>query len=229
MAYEFSKHELPPGGGYTFKQPQFGPKWENKMAMVGWDASVKFIISERRNNKAISAKHKLSTDYGDVENELERFTKLRLGIPLESTQSFFRQGSNQLSSRLVAVAADIKTAAQGVAVPLDWIQSGGDPVEQGLAERRAKICVACPKNVPGAWYVEAPAAVLGEAIKGWQKLKGSTFSFQTEQGDELKSCDVCKCLMRLKVFCPLRHIVDNTDPKIMAKFPGNCWIANRDR
>lgn len=223
MAYEFSKHELPPGGGYTFKQPQFGPKWENKMAMVGWDASVKFIISERLNNKALTAKHKLSTDYSAVANELEMYTKRRLGIPIEPP-SFFQHSSSQLPQRVVAAAADIKRAAAGTAVILDWLGSGANPTSQELAEKRASICVTCPKNVPGAWYTEAPAEILKSSVKAWQTLKGSKFDFQTTQGDNLKSCDVCKCLMRLKVFVDSKHIISNTSPEIMAEFPSHCWI-----
>lgn len=224
---QFNRHEFPAGGGWAFLQPQTG--WKNPMAMVGFDASVKAIIKHRLANKAITAKHKLATDYTVVADELEKYTRLRLGIPLPAPPSFFRQSSSHLSGRVVAAAAHIKTAAQGTAVVLDWIQSGGDPVAQELADKRAETCVACPKNVPGAWFTEAPAELLREAIKGWQSLKGSIFPFETKQGDKLKSCDVCKCLMRLKVFCPLDHILSRTKPEIMAAFPQNCWIYKRDQ
>lgn len=223
---EFSRHAFPPQGWF-FRQPQTG--WVNPMAMVGFDASVKAIIKHRELNRAISLKHQLSLDYNTVANELEKFTRLRVGIPEQAPPSFFHSSSSQMPSRVVAAAVNLRRAASGTAVVLDWIQSGGDPVAQDLAERRAAVCVACPKNVPGAWYTEAPAEMLRAAIEGWQSLKGSTFSFETKQGDALKSCDVCKCLMRLKVFCPLGHIVDNTKPDIMAEFPPNCWIAKRDQ
>lgn len=223
---QFNRHEMPAGGGWTFRQVQTG--WTNPYAMVGFDASVKAIISHRKGNPAITAKYQLSTDYTTVANELERYTRLRLGIPDPPSPSFFQQGSNRLPSRVLAVAADIKKAAQGTAVALDWIQSGGDPVPQDLAERRAEVCASCPRNVPGSWYTEAPAELLKAAIKGWQTLKGSNFSFETKQGDRVKSCDVCKCLMRLKVFCPLPHVLSRTPPEILAEFPPNCWIYRRD-
>lgn len=224
---QFNRHEFPAGGGWVFRQPQTG--WTNPMAMVGFDASVKAIIKHRHANPAITAKHKLATDYTVVADELERFTRLRLGIPLPAPPSFFRQSSSHLSGRVVAAAANIKIAAQGTAVVLDWIQAGGDPVAQELAEKRAEICVRCPKNVGGAWYTEAPAELLREAIKGWQSLKGSNFAFETKQGDKLKSCDVCKCLMRIKAFCPLEHILSKTKPEIMGEFPAWCWIYKRDQ
>lgn len=208
-----------------FRQPQTG--WTNPYAMVGFKASVDAIRKHRLANPAITAKHRLSTDPNEIGNELEKFTRVRLNIPDPST-SFF-QSSSSLPSRVVAAAADIKRAAQGTAVVLDWIQAGGDPVAQELAEKRAAVCVECPKNVQGAWYTEAPAELLKAAIIGWQSLKGSKFPFETQQGDKLKSCDVCKCLMRLKVFCPLDSILEKTKPEIMKEFPQACWIARRDQ
>lgn len=224
---DFNRHVFPAGGGWTFRQPQTG--WTNPYAMVGFDASVKAIIQHRQQNKAIVAKHKLSTDYNIVANELERYTRARLGIP-DPAPSFFQAGSSQLPSRVIEAAADIKRAAQGTAVIVDWFQSGGDPVDQELAERRAATCVACPKNVQGAWYTEAPAELLKSVIEAWQTIKGrKDFTFSTAQGDNLKSCAVCRCLMRVKVFTPLQHILDKTSPAIMSEFPGNCWIAKRDQ
>lgn len=220
---QFNRHEFPAGGGWIFKQPQFGPQWTNKMAMVGFDASVKYIISERARNRAISVKHNLSTDYETVANELEKFTKLRLGIPLQPPPSFFQRSSSRLPLRIAAAAADIKTAAQGTAVVLDWLTSGGAPVSQELAERRAAICITCPKNVEGSWYTVAPAELIKATLESRKDLK-----LETKSDSTLKSCDVCKCLMRLKVWTPLQFIVSKTNPAIMREFPPNCWIAKRD-
>lgn len=214
-----------PNGGWMFRQPQ--TQWTNPYAMVGFKASVDAIRKHRLANPAITSKHRLSTDPTEIGNELEKFTRVRLGLPDPAT-SFF-QSSSSLPSRVVAAAAVIKRAAQGTGVVLDWIQAGGDPVSQELAEKRAAVCVQCPKNVQGAWYTEAPAELLKSAIVGWQSLKGSKFPFETQQGDKLKSCDVCKCLMGLKVFCPLDSILSRTPAEVMAEFPANCWIAKRDQ
>jgi hypothetical protein len=222
---DLNLHEFPAGGGWVFRQPQTG--WVNPMAMVGFDASIKSIIQHRNQNKAITLKHRLSTNYEAVKMELIQYTRQRLGLPNPSPPSFFRQ-SRSLPERVVAAAADIKRAAQGTGVVLDWIQAGGEPELQERAEKRAEICVACQKNVPGAWFTEAPAQLLKEAIEGWQSLKGNNFEFVTKQGDALKSCDVCKCLMRLKVFTPLSHILSRTPSAILSEFPPNCWITKRD-
>ena len=215
-----NRHEFPPAG-WSFLQPQ--TQWRNPMAMVGFDASVKEIIKHRNANKAITAKHKLSTDYNAVADELEHYTRLRLGIPLPTPPSFFQKSSSQLSSRVVAVAADIKRAAQGTAVVLDWLTSGGAPVAQELANKRASICVSCPKNVQGSWYTVAPAELIRETLSARKEL-----TLETPHDGQLKSCDVCKCLMRLKVWTPLEFIVSKTKPEIMGEFPNHCWIKSRD-
>lgn len=191
--------------------------------MIGFGASVKAIIKHRQANPAITAKHNLSTDYNTVADELEVYTRLRLGIPLPAPPSFFHQSSSHLPSRVVVAAADIKRAAQGTAVILDWLSSGGAPVAQALADKRAATCVECHKNVEGSWYTIAPAQLIKSTLEMRKDLK-----LETPSDDQLKSCDVCKCLMRLKVWVPLHHITSHTKPEIMGEFPESCWIAKRD-
>lgn len=218
---DINTHEFPPGGGWTFRQPQTG--WTNPMSMVGFKASVDAIRKHRMANKAITAKHNLATDPAAVGDELMAYTRKRLGIAAPAP-AFFQPSSSRLPSRVVAAAADIKRAAQGTAVVLDWLTSGGPPVAQDVATRRAAICVTCPQNVEGSWYTVAPAELIKSTLESRKDLK-----LVTPSDASLKSCAVCKCLMRLKVWVPLDFIVNNTKPEIMGEFPGHCWIARRDQ
>lgn len=188
------------------------------MAMVGFQASVDAIVKHRKQNPAITAKHSLSIDPVVVGDELEKYTRARLGIPAVQP-TFFQQSSSRLPSRVVAAAADIKRAAQGTAVVLDWLTSGGAPVAQALANKRASICAGCVKNVEGSWFTVAPAELIRITLEARKDIV-----LVTPYDAALKSCDVCKCLNRLKVWCPLAHIVARTKPEIMAEFPPNCWI-----
>lgn len=219
---DFNRHTFPAGGGWTFRQPQTG--WVNPMAMVGFDASVKAIVAHRKANPAITSKHKLSTDPFTVASELERYTKLRLGIPEPAPPSFFWKSSSHLPARVVAAAVEIKKAAEGAAVPIDWFKSGGMPVNKELAEKRAAICVACPKNVAGNWFIESAAEIVKEVIE----LRGD-IKLETSHDADLKSCDVCTCLMRLKCHTPLQFILKNTKAEVLEQFPNNCWIHKRDQ
>lgn len=194
------------------------------MAMVGFGASVDAIRKHRLANPAITAKHGLATDPESIGNELEKYTRLRLGIPEAPAPGPFPH-SGSLPSRVSEAVAGVKRAAQGTAVVLDWLQSGGQPVAQELADKRALICIGCPKNVDGAWYTVAPAELIRATLSARSDLK-----LATPHDEALKSCDVCKCLMRLKVWCPLSFILEKTKPEIMAEFPANhCWIARKDQ
>lgn len=222
---EINTHETPPGG------------WQFRQSATGWSAptpigsthaqTVELIIRHRLKNPAIVAKHKLSTDPAVVGEELLDFNRLRLGIPKPKPQAqpIPFQPARSLSSNVVAAAVGIKRAAQGSAVVLDWLTSGGAPVAQDLANKRAATCVACPKNVAGSWFTMAAADIIKSAIEARKDLK-----LETPSDAALKSCDVCKCLLRLKVWCPLSHILNHTKPEVMAEFPReNCWIARRDQ
>jgi hypothetical protein len=191
--------------------------------MIGKNASIEAIRKHRLANPAIAAKHQLSTDPAAIERELIAFQQARGALPPTQQPSFFARSSS-LPARVLEVAADIKRAAQGTAVVLDWLTSGGAPVAQELANKRAAICAACPKNVEGSWYTTAPAELIKSTLEARKDLK-----LETPSDAALKSCDVCRCLLKLKVWCPLSHIVAKTKPEIMAEFPKeNCWIARKD-
>ena len=192
------------------------------MAMVGFMASVDAIVKHRKQNPAITAKHSLSTDPVAVGDELEKYTRVRLGIP-EVAPVFFSPQTSLLPSRVVAVAGNIKRAAQGTAIVLDWLTSGGKPVAQELAEARAKVCVACPMNVPGDWYTTSPAELIRATLSARSDLK-----LATPFDEKLQSCNVCRCLLSLKIFCPLEHILKGTKSEVMNEFPVACWIKNKD-
>jgi hypothetical protein len=195
--------------------------------------TVQLIIKHRQANLGIAARLHLSLDSNTVARELLSYNHKRLGMsevvpspPFPATPSapWVPGAAGQGSG----VIAGLKRAAAGTAVVLDWLGAGGNPVAQELAEKRAAICVDCKKNVPGDWYTVAPAEIIRQGVKAWQALKGSSFAFQNSQGEKLKSCDVCKCLMPLKIFVPLEHITAKTKPDVMAELPEWCWIKKEN-
>lgn len=232
---DLNEHTIPPGG-WQFYQPE--TKWRAPTPIASTlNQTVVLIVAMRKQNPAITAKFTLATNPEAVKTEVLRFNRKRLGLPLEGTPVPFRvpRSSSNVARAVAAEArpvdalSGLKRAANGTAVGLEWLGKGAQTVPQELADKRARTCVECPKNVDGDWYVRAPAALIQKAIEAWKKLTGNAeFQFETQQGDKLKSCDVCKCLMRLKCFVPLNVILDKTSPEIMAEFPQNCWIARRD-
>jgi len=229
-ATEFNRHQIPPSG-WIFRQPETGWTAPTPIAST-FSQTVDLIIAHRRKNTAVTAKFKLATNRAAVETELEKYTRKRLGLPETAAPLPFPESRSQSASAVAGAAVaeikHIKRAAQGTAVVIDWLGSGGEPVAQELAEKRAAVCVACPNNQTGDWYVTAPAELLRKAVSSWQSMKGKTFAFETAQGDKLKSCQVCRCLMRLKVFVGLDHILAKTKPEVMEELHPNCWIVKKD-
>ncbi len=228
-ATEFNRHTTPPGG-WVFRQPE--TNWVAPTPIGStFSQTVMLIIAMRKKNPAITAKHKLATNVEAVGTELEKYNRKRLGLP-ETAQVPFSEPRRSHAGKVADAAgvsrmdgmAGLKRAAAGTAVVVDWLTSGGNPVSQELANKRAAICAECPKNVPGAWYTTAPAQLIKETLEARKDLK-----LETPFDDRLKSCDVCRCLMRLKVWTPLEHIVGRTKAEVMAEFPAHCWIARRDK
>lgn len=215
-----SRTQIPPGG-WKFYQPQTGWSIPNPVS-VTFNQAVQAIIKHRLANPAVVTKHKLSTDATSVGDELDSYTRARLGIPAAPLPK--QMPRLPLLSRVAGDVADIKRAAEGTAVVLDWLSSGGNPVEKDLAEKRASICVNCQFNQEGSWYTVAPAELIKSTLESRKDL-----NLKTNYDEGLKSCHVCKCLMRLKVWTPLSFILAKTKSEILAEFPVHCWIKTKDQ
>lgn len=220
-ADEFSRSAFPPGG-WIFIQPQTG--WQAPTPTSStFRQTVDLIYKHRAANPAICKKHGLSLNREVIGNELETFTRTRLGIPLLPKHRPLRSVAQSVGAAVVAagstMAQNMIRAAQGTAVVIDWLRSGGAPVEQALADKRAEICVGCPYNEEGNWYTTAPAEIIKETLEQRKEL-----TLATPFDDRLKSCHVCRCLNRLKVWVPISHIQKQTKPEVMAEFPSHCWI-----
>lgn len=229
-ATEFNRHQTP-NGGWVFREPSTGWTAPTPIGST-FGQTVDLIIAMRRKNPAITAKFQLATNKAAVEIELEKYTRKRLGLP-EVSQVPFSESHSSFASAAAGVVGDslagLKRAASGTAVIIDWLGAGGIPVAQELAEKRASTCVDCPQNQPGDWYVTAPAELLKKSVETWKSVTGKTdVKFETAQGGKLKSCNVCRCLMSLKVFVGLDHILSKTKPDVMAQLPQNCWIVRHD-
>lgn len=222
----FNRHQTPPNG-WQFRQPETGWTAPTPVSST-FSQTVELIIAHRKHNPAVTAKHKLATNREAVGTELERYTRKRLGLPEASSLGPFWESPSPFGLGGKDVAGDslsgLKRAAQGSAIPIDWLRSGGMPVARELANKRAAICLECPKHEKGEWYTIAA----GELIKATIEAR-SDIKLETDYDDQLQSCGVCSCLLRAKVHCPLDIIVSKTKPAILAAFPSNCWVAKRDQ
>lgn len=220
---EINRHEFPPGGGWKFTQSQTG--WTNPLAMVSFSESVKAIIKHRNANPAITAKHNLSTDFNQVADELENFTRKRLGLPIKGATAPFLQAPSQLLSPSVqAAVAGAKKVADGAALLLDWEVSGQSPVAPEVSAARAAVCAGCPKNTAGdftAFFTQPAAALLRKRLERLHSMK-----LATPSDDKLHVCIACECPLRLKVHTPLDLVMKWMKPATKAELWEKCWITH---
>ncbi len=219
-------------GGWQFRQPEINWEVLNPISKTCDGASME-LFQQRKKNSHLAQKYKWAMTLEGCKQDVIRFNRKRLGLsevardPFSANRSLFASGAAGVA--VADAMAGLKRAASGTAVVIDWLGAGGAPVAQELAEKRAVTCVNCPQNQPGDWYVTAPAELLKKTVEAWKSLTGrKDFKFETAQGDKLKSCQVCRCLMGLKVFVGLEHILSKSKPDVMAELPANCWIVKRD-
>ena len=116
--------------------------------------------------------------------------------------------------------------AGGARTLLDWLGSGGQTVEQPLAEARASVCAGrpCPHNGKGGLeaYFTVPAS---EAIRRQLELKHA-MKIETHLDDKLGVCNLCLCPLKLKVHVPLKEIRPHLSADVREKMPDFCWMKN---
>lgn len=220
MNIDLNRHTIPPNG------------WKFFQAATGWsaptpvsstfDQTVDLIIKHRLMNKAITAKHNLSTDFAEVADELMAYTRKRLGIQEDAPVPKQVAPRIGLGQRVAAVGAAVAKIGVGIGTVTECVQ--GNPVDRALAESRAKICSVCPENGQGdftRWFT----VPLSEAIrKAESKLKEQ--KLETSLDDKLQVCEACSCPIKLKVHCSLKTIKSHMIPETQKELHKDCWILN---
>lgn len=230
MSEEIRRDKFPSSGGWLYRQPQFGD-WKNPMALVGFDASVKAIQQARQRNRALSAKHNLSTDYEAIAAELIEYNRLIRGISPPAT-SFFQPSRNRRPGGAPVAAGSswfrrLSQLGTGIATISDLKRSGRDPVLNDVAERRAAVCVGCPKNLPGdllSIFTKPIANLVRAQIEDKTKLK-----LQTTLDDKLGVCDACGCPMKLKIWFGIDVILAHIKKPEYDSLDPRCWILKEQQ
>src|SRR4029079_154902 len=102
-----------------------------------------------------------------------------------------------------------------------WLGEGGQPVARPLAQARAAICATCPLNQPHTlWELLAAPAI---ATVTRQLQMKDELGLKLEGEEQLHVCEACGCVLSLKVWVPLRHIMETTD---YDKLHPKCWILS---
>lgn len=207
------------------------------MAMVSFDGSVQAIIKHRLANSAITVKYRLATDYNTVANELESYTRARLGMPpaVSAENPLPKMPAPSalasLSGRAHAAVEDVKRLASGAAVLFEWETTGLPPVAAELATKRASICAGadgsgrCPKNGTQESVAQVITAAFADGMrKRLQRLHD--LNLTTPHDAQLGVCTACLCPLALKVHTPMELILKRLKPRERADLDSRCWILS---
>lgn len=105
----------------------------------------------------------------------------------------------------------------GARILRDWLGSGGVPVSNELAQDRTDVCLICPHNKHGIELTEAASEAIREQVGVKNHLQ-----LHTNGEENLFTCDVCKCPLKLKVFVPFKLVKPLPEEK--EQFPAACWL-----
>lgn len=104
-----------------------------------------------------------------------------------------------------------------------WFGGSKKPVSQDVANRRSSICMTCPKRDPDAGKL---SELISAVVKAILEFKNEV-ALHVPNEDQLGQCSVCECVLSLKVWAPIDHIIKTTDARDMEGFnkqDPRCWI-----
>lgn len=216
-----------PPSGFQFIEAAAGMK---KPFAGSFTSVVSQVLALRKANKYLAEKYGWALDRAGVERDVEAQNVARCLAHgwtdfIESEAPVYAPTHGDSKKNLFGNAVGgVKRVAAGIGVLLDWLGSGGRPVDQATAEHRANVCVNCPKNDGGDWksYFTGPIAA---KIRTQLEIKND-LALRTSQDEKLTVCSACDCPLQLKVHTPLSHILAHTTDEVKKRLDPNCWILH---
>ena len=113
----------------------------------------------------------------------------------------------------------LKAATRVYKLRASWLGDGGEPVPTPQAIARAEVCLACQFNQARLWEGIARTAV--SWALGIDHLRAE-LKLSTGNETGLHVCAKCDCVLRCKVWVPLKHAVLSVDR--ITDLPDHCWL-----
>lgn len=112
--------------------------------------------------------------------------------------------------------------SSGVVTLANWLGEGGKPVDSQTSEFRAGVCKQCRHNQKVNWKSLFKEGI-ADAVLAYERLRRSE-KLSTSHDPSLGECDVCGCILKLKVHVPLGTITAHMAPGEFGETPDYCWI-----
>lgn len=233
MARLKSRNVFPPGS-FQWVESQTG--WQPQ-SWMSFEQVVQALIAHRKANAWIAKQNNLPTEYNAVANQVDEYNAARclahpgwehfVGSP--EPPKTWSPSAFQVRQRVSAAGGAVRRTAAGVKLVAEWLGDGLRPVENALAEKRAGVCVTCPKNGDPNWLQKIDAALASE-IKTMVEMRND-LKLSTIHDANLLTCTACDCFLKLKVHTPIKHILNNMPESVQTVLKGvrtstgsKCWV-----
>jgi len=127
-----------------------------------------------------------------------------------------------------------KAAAVGGRILVDWLGSGAKPVDIAIAQRRANVCLSgapegkpCPHNRDGHSLLQLTANTV-RAIAEQMNVR-EHLRLRVEGEENIHSCFICRCPLKLKIHVPIETILAHTDDETLMAMPQYCWMKTEQQ
>lgn len=234
MPHFANRNHASPPGEWQVLHPEIG--MEHPFS-GSFRRCCEFETSFRKKNPFMCKKHNWTTEKGEIEKYVEQSNVARCiahgwtsflvmdDAPYPTAYIPIFQKKTEAGAAAFAVEGKTKhatKAAAGIGLVYDWLGEGLEPVNQEEAEKRALVCSVCPKNQPGDFF-QRVEAVIARNVRTLIEV-AKDLKLRTSLDEKLESCMACDCWLKLKVWPPLKHIIENTSPEVMADLDPGCWI-----
>lgn len=225
-------HSIP--YGFQWVESQTGRQFKNDSF---WSL-VDELLAHRRGNAWIVKQHNLPMDRNQVANIVDEYNAARcLAHPgwehfvgSAEPPKTWSPSAFSLRRRVENVVGGVRRTAAGVKLAAEWLGDGLRPVENALAEKRAGVCVTCPENGDPNWLQRIDASLASE-VKHLVEIRND-LNLSTIHDQNLHTCKVCDCYLKLKVHTPIEHIKNNMPAEVVTKLRGvktstgaPCWVV----
>lgn len=218
--FRLKSRNRPIPNGLTMKDPR--TRYEAPQH-ASFDAQVQGLLQSRRGNPGMVKRYNLSLDQNVIEDEVDAYLAK---VCADNRWDDFYIRSDAINAppifpEQVKKNLTVSAGVAGVKTILDMMGPEG-PVDHDLAEKRAVVCVACPKHEKGSW--ESLFTVpIAHKVRGLIGLIHKS-DLHTSHDAELRVCGVCQCPCETKVHARLSHISAHIPAEDYAELPSECWI-----
>lgn len=121
--------------------------------------------------------------------------------------------------------------ANGAQALIEFLGPEQEPVALEIATRRAAICLGseerkpCPLNLPAKGWKKTISKLALKATRAYFHIKDA-LELRVEGEEKLGICDACWCPLKLKIWMPIKHIIDHTPEEVLADLHKDCWIRS---